>query len=181
MRSTQHSICSAYQLPAIMSFPKREPRVGNISGRMLGRRSTENCYPLDCARCAACGSCCITHISLGTLIMFAEFLNGWATGPSINCRSASSSLKGIYFCYQSLDKRRSAPGAADPKNLVVDDDCGKASTRWALRVLMAISSFFRGPNAVMLSSDKFSGVSDRNMSMSISLTTNVPFEGRIEL
>lgn len=107
---------------------------------------------------------------------------------------------GLY--YQSLDSRRSAPGAADPKNFdvdtaataddEVDDDnadddavdvaccaAGSESTRCAFIVLMAISSFLRGPNAVILSSVRFSGVSDRNISMSTSLTTKVPIWSHI--
>lgn len=85
-----------------------------------------------------------------------------------------------FLDYQSLDSRRSAPGAADPKNLDDEDDddddaaWGRESTRWAFRALIAISSFLRGPNAVILSSVRFSGVSDRNISMSISFTTKVP-------
>lgn len=80
--------------------------------------------------------------------------------------------------YQSLDRCRSAPGAADPKNLDEEDDddeaFGSESTRCAFNVLIAMSSFLRGPKAVILSSVRFSGVNERNMSMSISLTTKVP-------
>lgn len=86
--------------------------------------------------------------------------------------------KRLVFDYQSLDSRRSAPGAADPKNLDDEDDAvfGRESTRCAFKVLMAISSFLRGPKAVILSSVRFSGVSERNISMSISFTTKVPIK-----
>lgn len=75
--------------------------------------------------------------------------------------------------YQSLDKRRSAPGAAEPENLAIK---GAAFSWVAFNELIAIRIFFRAPKAVIPSSVRFSGVSEANRSMSISFTTNVPGE-----